>query len=203
MKLFFLSFICLIILSAKSIAQVKKQITTAQYEFKPADVSGTPIGSVIFSNLTYTIKSDGSVTSVSASDLPKLNDYINIEVNGPESALYSVSDNLVKFSGIDSLQQYNPIKFIKLNLNEVILGYNCYAVANNTGDTLYLSHDLPSYINPFFLNSESINDGVVKAILHVTGTFYLKTVKKTDTPNQLYFKAGDNVIKAINIFFKN
>ena len=200
MKLFFLLF--LIISSLTINAQNKTQLNLAVYDFRFSE--DAQLASLFLDNVRYVIFTDGEVSILtgsvnSESAIPG----VELKIEGPTEIAWSIRENLVKPDSVDSLYQYDNIVFNSVAKDTVINNYRCYTVCSTGGDTLFLSKQLPYYINPFLLSKETIQDGVVLGILKGSGSFTLTQLRQKESEPLVFPGRRDlQVVRGKNIYFK-
>lgn len=163
------------------------------------------IGQLLLSNLKYNIKSDGKILELVA-QFPQIKEQENlhIRVNGETSLRYNIKDNLVYLPLESSIYRNELVEFTRLNRKVVVLGYPCFVLTNNHRDTLFITQEIPFYVNPLMLNDETINGGVVKAVLTSTATTYsLLNINKSKVEKGLdsLFYTNQIIKTKPNIFF--
>ena len=132
-------------------------------------------------------------------------DNFQVVNSGASEAIFDIKENIVSFDKkTDSVFNFKNISLRGLAKKEVFEGYKCNLFVTERGDTLYISNSLPYYVNPFFLNKESIKNGIVKATIVKVGTYSISGLMKNSGKPITGFKITEKtkINQVENIFFK-
>ncbi len=179
-----------------------QNIYSATYSVSYMGDSSNQLLSVFLNGVVYKLSSNGKYSVLNASIQDSEIRGLELVTSGPTTTFFDIRNNLVKLNSIeDTLFQYDPISFKSVKQDTIVNNYKCEVLVNSNNDILYVSKKLPSYINPFYLNSDVIKFGIVKAELKGSGTYTLTQFEKTNSMQSLSFPKEKATKKTSNPFF--
>lgn len=164
------------------------------------------VQALVMSELNYLVKSNDSLYSIEASGVDEQEgQHIQTTVSGPQKIYYNASEKLVlpDASKKDNLLRFAAVKFEAAGPDTMISNYKCRLYTSKGNDSLYISTGLPAFVNPFILDSRSINGAVILAITR-NGIIYrlTKTARKEGQPfDKNIFPVNANIHSGRNMFF--
>lgn len=173
---------------------------------KEASPEKKAVQALVMSELNYIVRSNDSLYSIEAAGVEEQQgEHIQATVSGPQKIYYKVSEKLVMLdeSKKEALLRFAPVGFEVAKGDTIINNYECRLYTSKGSDSLYITTELPAFVNPFILDNSSIHGAVVLAITR-NGIVYrlLKSDRKQGQPfNKNIFPAKANIHNGKNMFF--
>lgn len=175
---------------------------SATYTYENLESKNNPLLSVLLNSVKYELISDGFYTRVSAIIQDNKLQGVELKKSGATTSIFDIEKNLVNLnSEKELLFQYDLIDFKIIKKDTLVNNFKCDVLKNENNDLLYISKKIPNFINPFYLNAESIKWGVAKAVLMGSGTYTLTNIIKTKTLKKISFPKVKKIKKQKNPFF--
>lgn len=176
---------------------------SAKYSFANSENGNTnPLISLFLNSIEYELIANEKISRITAFMTEKNISGVAVKNSGPTVSIFDIQNNIVTLNNIkDTCFIYTLVEFKKITKDTIVNNYKCDVFINKNKDILYISKQLPFYINPFYLNSNAIKYGIVKAELIGSGTYILKKISIIKSQKNITRPVTRVALKMKNPFF--